>query len=109
LTTTSLNIHNTLATREGSYMRLSSNVVHVSLIAVLWMLTACLVNPLGDFPAIDDGAYAESVRSLTQNGELRFSNSTAMNLLSHILWGALFVKLFGMSFRYCEYRLWLLA
>jgi hypothetical protein len=67
-------------------------------ITLCWIIAIILVNPLGEFPAVDDWAYLTSVRALVEHGELTFSNFAAQNLLSHILWGSLFAFPFGVSY-----------
>ena len=59
-------------------------------LTALWILTALLVNPLGDFPLNDDWAYAWSVRQLLERGEFLISDWAAANLLTQVMWGALF-------------------
>jgi len=67
-------------------------------IAVCWISAVVLVNPLGEFPSVDDWAYLTSVRALVENGEIEFSGWTAANLISQVFWGALFALPFGASY-----------
>jgi hypothetical protein len=71
---------------------------HVLLLALSYALLIVLVNPLGNFPINDDWAYARSVLFLVENGEFHLLDWGAMTLVSQVLWGALWVKLFGFSF-----------
>lgn len=64
----------------------------------LWIAAAALVNPLGDFPLNDDWSFGLSVQHLLDSGEFRPTGWTAMTLLSHTLWGALFASVTGFSF-----------
>lgn len=64
----------------------------------LWLACAALVNPRGDFPLNDDWSYGLSVQHLLDSGEFRPTGWTAMTLLSHTLWGALFASVGGFSF-----------
>lgn len=64
----------------------------------LWLACAALVNPRGDFPLNDDWSYGLSVKHLLDSGEFRPTGWTAMTLLSHTLWGALFASAGGFSF-----------
>ncbi len=70
----------------------------VLFIAGLWFVAIVLVNPIGDFPLNDDWAYGKNVYNLTEKGTIQFSDWPAMSLIAHVLWGALFCKLFGFSF-----------
>ena len=72
--------------------------IHLLLIALSYIILIVLVNPLGDFPINDDWAYARSVLSLVEDGEFHLLDWGAMTLVSQVVWGALWVKLFGFSF-----------
>ena len=68
------------------------------LLVVTWALGILIVSPVGDFPAIDDWAYAWTVKQLVETGDYQLSDWTATNLLPQALWGALFAQIFGFSF-----------
>lgn len=70
----------------------------LTLIVVCWICAVIFIDPRGDFPANDDWAYAELVRSLVEHGEIRFSPWTATNLISQVFWGAFFSIIFGFSY-----------
>ena len=72
--------------------------INLLLIALSYIILIILVNPIGDFPINDDWAYARSVLSLVENGEFHLLGWGAMTLVSQVVWGALWVKLFGFSF-----------
>src|SRR5262245_37312638 len=57
-----------------------------------------LVDPRGDFPLNDDWGYAQAVQRLLEEGEIRLTDFGSMTLLTQILWGAAFSKLWGFSF-----------
>jgi len=57
-----------------------------------------VANPIGDFPLIDDWAYAESVRALLNEHRLVISDWSAMNLLTQIFWGWAFSSVMEPSF-----------
>ena len=76
----------------------SQRARHWSLLSVVWVGMIVLVNPLGNFPLMDDWAYTVPVLNLLNRGALQLSNWGAPNLFSHVMWGALFAKLFGFSF-----------
>jgi len=69
-----------------------------ALLGLIWISMIMLANPIGDFPLNDDRAYGYSVQRLLQQGQLRFSDWTATNLLGQVLWGALFCLPLGFSF-----------
>ena len=72
--------------------------IHLLLISLSYIILIVLVNPIGDFPINDDWAYARSVLSLVEDGEFHLLGWGAMTLVSQVVWGALWVKLFGFSF-----------
>ena len=67
-------------------------------ISLLWLLALLGALPFGNFPANDDWAYAKIVKQLLEQNRFFINNWPAMTLLFHILWGALFCKIFGFSF-----------
>src|SRR5690242_6681048 len=52
------------------------------LILQAWAAMLVVVNPLGNFPVMDDWAYFASVKALVEHGQLVFSSWAAMNLVS---------------------------
>lgn len=67
-------------------------------IMALWGIMIAVANPVGDFPLIDDWAYAESVRALLYEHRLVISDWSAMNLLTQVVWGWFFSLLMEPSF-----------
>lgn len=67
-------------------------------IAILWALSAVLVNPIGDFPLNDDWAMGKTVKTLVEQGNYHPSGWTGMPLITQTLWGALFCLPKGFSF-----------
>jgi len=67
-------------------------------IIMLWSIMVAVANPVGDFPLIDDWAYAESVRALLYEHRLVISDWSAMNLLTQVIWGWFFSLLMEPSF-----------
>jgi len=67
-------------------------------IALCWIAAVILVNPIGEFPSDDDWSYVSAVRALVERGEISFSDWTSPNLISQVLWGALFALPFGASY-----------
>lgn len=70
----------------------------VGAIIAVWVVMELLVNPRGNFPLNDDWCYAKTVYALVRTGRLEFIQIVPMTLLTQVLWGALFCKLFGVSF-----------
>ena len=84
-------------------MRISKEVIlrrlsPAALVTLVWVSTAILVNPVGEFPLNDDWAYAWSVKVLLEQGTFRLSDWTATNLAPQVVWGTLFCMPFGFSF-----------
>lgn len=78
--------------------RSSRDFAALGFVASCWLVAILLVNPLGEFPSVDDWAYRYSVQALIERGEISFSDWTSTNLLSQIVWGALFALPFGPSY-----------
>lgn len=74
------------------------DTISVLLLIAIWIFMVILVNPIGDFPLNDDWAYGRSVKTLIEKGDFQLDDWTATNLLSQVLWGALFSLPFGFSF-----------
>jgi hypothetical protein len=68
------------------------------ILALLFLCCEILVNPTGDFPLNDDWTYTKSTLLLVNEGVVNIGVWPAMTLLTHLLWGAMFVKVFGFSF-----------
>src|SRR5438045_6696550 len=73
------------------------------ILAVLLVLAgytlAVLLMPLGrDFAYDDDWTFTHSVESIVGGQGFAPSELGQMSLVTHAYWGALFAKLFGMSF-----------
>jgi hypothetical protein len=64
----------------------------------LWVFAALAARTTVEFPVLDDWAYAYSVRTLVEQGQIRFSDWGATNLISQVFWGALFAKVFGFGY-----------
>ncbi|MBL8568751.1 MAG: hypothetical protein JNK84_06660 [Phreatobacter sp.] len=71
---------------------------NIAMLAAVWIAAIFIVDPRGEFPLVDDWAWAASVRALVDEGTLRLSDWAAGNLITHTLWGALFAWPFGASF-----------
>jgi 4-amino-4-deoxy-L-arabinose transferase-like glycosyltransferase len=73
-------------------------VVDLALLAALWSIASVVVNPIGEFPLVDDWSFTRSVNHLVETGEFRPLGWAVMTLLTHVLWGALFCLPDGCTF-----------
>ncbi len=69
----------------------------MSVVALMWCISILIVNPVGNFPIIDDEFYEPVVRSLLETGHYRPPEAN-MPFISNLLWGALFCLPVGVSF-----------
>lgn len=65
---------------------------------LLYVLAELLVWPSGNFPLNDDWAFARTVQTLANTGRFELGSWPAMTLWTHVIYGLLFVYLFGFSF-----------
>jgi len=65
---------------------------------LIWLLALALAWPAGNFPLDDAWAYAKVAKQLHETGIYRVGDWPAMTLLTQVLWGTLFTKIFGFSF-----------
>jgi hypothetical protein len=79
-------------------MKLIKQLPFAFFFTMAYIFVVLLVNPLGEFPLNDDWAYAQSVWVLCNKGEFLMSSWPAMTLIAQVFWGALFCKLFSLSF-----------
>ena len=77
---------------------LGADWIAVAALTAAWAGMVGTVNPVGDFPLNDDWAYGYSVKILLEQGEFRFSDWTATNLIAQVVWGTLFALPFDFSF-----------
>jgi hypothetical protein len=66
--------------------------------AVAIVTITLLVRPFGDYLVGDEWAYARSLRILYDHGVLRILDWNPMTLITHLLWGRLWVAIFGPGF-----------
>jgi hypothetical protein len=67
-------------------------------IAMVWLASLFIINPLGNFPLNDDWSFGLAVEHLMKYHEFRPTEWTAMSLLTNVLWGGLFCLPAGFSF-----------
>jgi hypothetical protein len=79
-------------------LRGDNDFARVCLLTLLWIVATCLVNPMGDFPLGDDWAYGWTVKHLLETWDYLPSDWDAANLISQVIFGALFCLPFGFSF-----------
>ncbi len=72
-------------------------IIHLSLIALVWIVMVVLVKPVGEFPLNDDWSFSWPVYHLIEKGTLEFSQWPFMTLVFQVYWGALFALPFGFS------------
>ncbi|MGA2439430.1 MAG: hypothetical protein ABSH08_00600 [Tepidisphaeraceae bacterium] len=68
------------------------------LCAALVTAAFLVVNPFAEMPFDDDWSYAFTVRRLLDTGHIHYNGWSAPLLLTHVLWGAMFARVFGYSF-----------
>ncbi len=68
------------------------------LLILLFILAEIIVNPIADIPLNDDWTYARSVQMSIEKGTIDISPLSSASIFTHIVWGAIFVKIFGFSF-----------
>jgi 4-amino-4-deoxy-L-arabinose transferase-like glycosyltransferase len=79
------------------------------LLMLLWLLAILIVDPYGEFPINDDWAYTKNVYELSVNRTFYVDDWPSMTLVSQVLYGALFTKVFGFSFSVLRISILLLS
>ncbi len=64
----------------------------------IFLISECIVKPTGEFALNDDWAFAKVAQAFHEQGTFNLGSYAAMTLLTHVLLGVLFTKLFGFSF-----------
>lgn len=72
--------------------------INFMVLTAIWVFMVILVNPLGDFPMIDDWVYGLAVKSILEQGDFRLPSPASANVFAQAFWGALFCLPFGFSF-----------
>ncbi len=79
-------------------MKWNNPVIDLLCLTAFWLLSLVVVNPTGNFPLIDDWAYALTVKHLLATGTYQPSGWAGMILIANVLWGSAFCLLAGFSF-----------
>ena len=66
--------------------------------AAVTLVLLLIVWPWVDVPFNDDWSFAFTVQRLLQSGRLLYNHWSALPIISHAYWGALWCKVFGFSF-----------
>ena len=74
-----------------------------------WALAAAVVNPIGDFPLNDDFSFGRTAFNLVEKNQFLFDEWLSMTLVTQVLWGGAFCKIFGFSFTTLRFSTWVLA
>ncbi|TAG58929.1 MAG: hypothetical protein EAZ27_01185 [Cytophagales bacterium] len=77
---------------------MKKNDYNYYLLGFLILVIEAFIQPFGEFPLNDDWCYAIPVRDLLNGEPLKLVNWGSMTLVTQILWGFLFGKIFGFSF-----------
>src|SRR5271166_1417434 len=75
-----------------------NQLIDMLFLMLIFVISIVIVNPLGDFPLIDDWSFARAVKGLVEHGDWRPIGWTGMSLITQSLWGALFCVPAGFSF-----------
>lgn len=76
---------------------LVKSFIPYSLLLLVWLVVFAIVDHTGEFPLIDDWAYAHGVSDYLDKGVLKISDWVAMTQVAHLFMGVGWVALFGFS------------
>lgn len=68
------------------------------ILITVFFISECIVNPVGEFALNDDWAFAKVAQEMHEHNTFNIGSYAAMTLITHVLWGCLFTKIFGFSF-----------
>jgi hypothetical protein len=83
--------------------------LNIFILLIIFLIVESIINPVGEFCLNDDWAYAASVKTLLSKGVFEIGSWPAMTLYAHVLWGLVFVKLFGFSFTVLRFSILVLS
>lgn len=84
----------------NSFFGLNQNVIAGIGIVLTWVLIFFLIDHTGEFPLIDDWAYAHGVSDLLHDGVLKISDWVAMTQVAHLFAGYTWSLLLGYSLQH---------
>jgi hypothetical protein len=87
-------------TPENRIFGLNQNLFAGIGIVFTWILIFFLIDHTGEFPLIDDWAYAHGVSDLLHDGVLKISDWVAMTQVAHLFAGYTWSLLFGYSLQH---------
>jgi len=70
----------------------------LGILSLCWLVAVLVIGIRGETPENDAWAYANSTRTFLETGQIVRSRWTYTPVVTNILWGALFGKVFGLSF-----------
>jgi 4-amino-4-deoxy-L-arabinose transferase-like glycosyltransferase len=77
---------------------IESDKFNILLMLLIWVLCIIIVNPIGDFPYVDDFAYGKPVKQYLETGQIHITDWSSMTLIAHLYIGIFVTKIFGFSF-----------
>lgn len=83
--------------------------LNIFILLIIFLIVEVIINPIGEFCLNDDWVYAASVKTLLSKGVFEIGSWPAMTLYAHVLWGFVFVKLFGFSFTVLRFSILVLS
>jgi hypothetical protein len=91
-------MNNTPSRRGIGTWTIPTYFIDTGLIILAMLISTVIVNPLGNFPLIDDWSYGRAVRAFLETGDYRPLEWASMPLFANVMWGALFCLPVGFSF-----------
>ena len=82
----------------GQALSRSHGTIEFGIAVSFWALSITVVNPVGEFPIIDDGLYEYIVKHVLTTGEFPNPEPASATLVTNIYWGAAFCLWKGASF-----------
>jgi 4-amino-4-deoxy-L-arabinose transferase-like glycosyltransferase len=75
-----------------------ADAVAIAALGGLWLFAIAIIGIAGDFPLSDDWAYGRVVASYLETGHIERVSWTWAPIVTHVLTGAAFASLFGLSY-----------
>jgi len=74
-----------------------SNLFYIFLLFLIFLISEIIIHPIGNFPLNDDWFYAKKAISLGKTDAIVYLNWGYASMLTHLLYGKLFISAFGFS------------